>query len=140
MKLIAKKPCSFGGKSFFIGDEIPSELVIDPKAQEMMGKLVIVGDASTGAQKAVTAPVSSVSIVVHAEEGDMPLEISTTELQKIFDVLTGNVEDGEDIIKEMTDDDALILLHITDGRKSIKAAAEARAKALNENTESAGEQ
>lgn len=134
MKLIAKKPCSFGGKSFFIGEEIPSELVIDPKAQEMMGKIVIAGDAS----KAGSA--SSVAISVHVEEGDMPLEISNTGLQEIFDVLTGNVEDGEAIINKMTDDDALILLHLTDGRKSIKAAAEARAKALNENTESAGEQ
>lgn len=41
MKLIARKPCSFGGKKYFIGDEIPSEEVIQPKTQERLGVLVI---------------------------------------------------------------------------------------------------
>lgn len=41
MKLIARKPCSFGGKKYFIGDEIPSEEVIQPKAQERLGVLTI---------------------------------------------------------------------------------------------------
>ncbi|MCM1104905.1 MAG: hypothetical protein NC409_12465 [Clostridium sp.] len=43
MKLIAKKPCSFGGKKFFIGDEIAEELVSDPAAQEKYGIIAIVG-------------------------------------------------------------------------------------------------
>lgn len=41
MKLIAKRPCSFGGRSFFIGEEIPTELVLDPAAQEKLGVIVI---------------------------------------------------------------------------------------------------
>lgn len=44
MKLVAKKPCSFGGQQFFIGDEIPEELVVDPAAQEKLGVLVIAND------------------------------------------------------------------------------------------------
>ena len=39
MKLIAKKPCSFGGKRFYIGDEIPAALVLDPVRQEKLGVL-----------------------------------------------------------------------------------------------------
>ena len=35
MKLIAKKPCSFGGKDFFINDEIPVNAVLNPKQQEL---------------------------------------------------------------------------------------------------------
>ena len=42
MKLIAKKPCSFNGKKFFIGDEIPADHVLDPKAQKMMGVIEVV--------------------------------------------------------------------------------------------------
>ena len=34
MALIAKKPCSFGGKAFFIGEEVPDELVMDAEYQE----------------------------------------------------------------------------------------------------------
>ena len=31
MRLIAKKPCSFGGQQFYIGDEVPENLVADVK-------------------------------------------------------------------------------------------------------------
>lgn len=51
MKLIAKKPCSFGGKQFFIGDEIPSGLVLDAKMQEKLGVVAI---ANNGAKESDT--------------------------------------------------------------------------------------
>lgn len=51
MKLIAKKPCSFGGKQFFIGDEIPSGLVLDAKMQEKLGVVAI---ANNGAKESET--------------------------------------------------------------------------------------
>lgn len=44
MKLIAKKPCSFGGLQFYIGDEISVELVADARQQEQMGVITIVDD------------------------------------------------------------------------------------------------
>lgn len=45
MKLIAKKPCNFGGRQFYIGDEIPTELVTDARAQEKIGVITIANDA-----------------------------------------------------------------------------------------------
>lgn len=44
MKLIAKKPCSFGGRKFYIGDEIPENLVTDARMQEKMGVITIAND------------------------------------------------------------------------------------------------
>ena len=127
MKLIAKKPCSFGGKKFYIGDEIPAEYILDPKAQEKLGVLACVGEEITP----VTVPIA-----VQSAKGKMELNITGEGMQSIFDVLTGKANEVEPIIKEMTDGDALILLHITDSRKSIQSAAEARANELEE----AGEQ
>ncbi len=127
MKLIAKKPCSFGGKKFYIGDEIPAEYILDPKAQEKLGVLACVGEEITP----VTVPIA-----VQSAKGKMELNITGEGMQSIFDVLTGKANEVEPIIKEMTDGDALILLHITDSRKSIQSAAEARAHELEE----AGEQ
>lgn len=46
MKLFAKRPCSFNGKKFFIGDEIPVDHVLDPKAQKMMGVIEVVEENS----------------------------------------------------------------------------------------------
>ena len=42
MKLIAKKPCSFGGQQFYIGNEITTNLVADAKRQEKLGVITIV--------------------------------------------------------------------------------------------------
>lgn len=44
MRLIANKPCSFGGRQFYIGDEIPSDLVADVKVQEKMGVITTAND------------------------------------------------------------------------------------------------
>lgn len=137
MKLIAQKPCGFGGKKFYIGDEIPAEYVLDPKAQEKMGVLVIVGDGTMA--PVAPAPVEAMDVVIHAEEGDLPLSLTKEGLQAVVDVITSKATEAKPIIEEMTDGDALILLHIADNRKEIKTAAENRAKALSPE-ESAGEQ
>lgn len=139
MKLIAKQPCSFGGKRFYIGDEIPLALVKEPKTQEKYGILAIVDEGEQAME-----PADSVEIIIRAKEGDMPLNLTKGGLQAAVDVLTGTTDDAEPIIKAMSDGDALILIHLIDNRKTVKAAAEARAKELNPeepNTEeSAGEQ
>ena len=46
MRLVANKPCSFGGRLFFIGDEIPDDLIVDAKAQEKLGVITIVNDSN----------------------------------------------------------------------------------------------
>lgn len=133
MKLIAKIPCSFGGKKFFIGDVIPAEDVLNPKAQEKLGVITIVDgeNAGDGTSAGVSlAPGPLTPIFVKVEEGVLELEVSGGDLQEIFNVLTSNVEEAETIIEQMTNGDALLLLHVSDGRKTVKAAAEARAKAI----------
>lgn len=44
MRLIAKKPCSYGGKKFFIGDEIPVELVVNIEREEKLGVISAAND------------------------------------------------------------------------------------------------
>lgn len=134
MKLIAKKPCSFGGKKFYIGEEIPADLVHNPKMQEKMGVLAI----ANGKAEA-PAPAEVMEVVIHEEKGDLALNLTKDGLQAVVDVITSKPSEAKPIIEEMTDGDALILLHIADNRKEIKAAAENRAKALSPE-ESAGEQ
>lgn len=48
MRLIAKKPCSFGEQQFYIGDEIPKNFVADAKRQEEYGVITIVNDSEGG--------------------------------------------------------------------------------------------
>ena len=144
MAYVALKPCCFAGHRFRIGETIPDEFVHPGNANNAvkMGLIAMQpGNATqTVEQSAETtsAPVETMTVNIHAEEGDLPLNLTAEGLQAVVDVLTSNVEDAEPIIEAMTDGDALILLHIADTRKTVKTAAEARAKAINE--ESAGEQ
>ncbi len=122
MKLIAKKPCSFGGKKYYIGDTIPTEHVISPKEHEKLGVLAIVDETEA-------APVAA-GCTFQTEAGE--LTVSLDAMQSVFDVMLGKVGEVEKIIETMTDGDALILLHQAETRKSVKAAIEARAKALED--------
>lgn len=133
MKLIAKKPCSFGGKQFYIGDEIPEASVLNPKEQEKLGVLSIFdGEQPEAPVEVKVMELEAVPVVI----GDQALNVTAQGLQAVFTVLAGNADDAAPVIEEMTDNDALILLHMVDGRKAVKTAAEARGKALEE----AGEQ
>ncbi len=132
MKLIAKKPCSFGGKKFFVGEEIPLELVVNPATQEKFGTLTIVDSESINeAPEPIVIPAPSLSITVKTGDTDMILEPSSEGIQDVFNVLVGKASEAETIISQMDDNDALILLHLADSRKSIKEAAEARAKEIS---------
>lgn len=48
-------------------------------------------------------------------------------------------EESAKAIETMTDETALILIHALDGRKTVKAAAEAKAKKLESDREESGE-
>lgn len=136
MKLIAKRPCGFGGKRYFIGDEIPAEEVINPKEQEQMGTLTIVNDDAG-------APASVFPVVIRGKDGDITISLTAENLQTMMDVLTANAKDAEALVKQIDSDDVLFLLNAADSRTTIKAAAKARAQALSEaqeDAESAGDQ
>ena len=99
MKLIARKPCSFGGEKFYIGDEIPTEHVLNPQAQEKLGVLAIVtDDAEPAAAAEVIREVDTMTVVIRAQEGDMPLNLTRDGLQSVVDVLTVKPADSENII------------------------------------------
>lgn len=135
MAYVAIKPCRFAGQSFRIGESVPAEL-IQPGAAKNLVKMGIIaeeyGELVVASQdNTIEAKNAETTIVIHAEEGDMPLNPTQEGLQAIFDVLTDNVSAAEQTITGMTDEDALILLHIADSRKSVKELAETRAKELN---------
>lgn len=137
MAFIAVKPCKFAGQRFRIGEIVPAD-VIQPGAAKNLIKMGIIAEeggeliVSTIETKEIsTDSIPDAKVTIHAEEGDMDLLLTAEGLQSIFDVLTSNVSAAEPIINEMTDGDALILLHISDSRKSIKELAETRANAIN---------
>lgn len=138
MKLFAKKPCTFNGKRFTIGAEIPLEFVADPKKQERLG-VVAIADSNDIPLEECVAQVGIVKfdIPIHAEEGDLILCVTNEELTVFTDILQIGVKTAEekqkisDIVQKVESEDLLIMLSALDGRKFVKEAAEERAAALN---------
>ena len=150
MKLIAKKPCSFGGKRFYIGDEIPVELVCEPATQEKYGILTIVND---GAAPAVILPAdlpaepsdttAMVPLVIPGKDGSVSMVLTAEDIQTVMDVLTTDTDNAAKLIKQIDSDNILFLLNSADSRKTVQNAAKARAQAIceaQEGKESEGDQ
>ena len=145
MAYIAQKPCHLAGQAFFIGDIVPDEVIHPGNAKNLLKMGIIAlqgGDPVEAATGTIETP-ERIIVVLHGEEGDLPLGLTPEDLQAVFDVLTTNVSEAETIINGITDQDALIALHAADSRKSVRELAKARATELitvPENEESAGEQ
>ena len=137
MAYVACQPCNFAGQSFRIGETIPVELVQPGAAKRLikMGRIAEMDGETASETPTTETKENTTEIVVHGSDGDMSLNVTTEGLQAIFDVLGGVVGDAEAIIEQMTDEDALILLHVSDSRKSIKELAFNRADALTKEAE-----
>ena len=134
MRLIAKKPCSFNGQTFYIGDEIPSEFVINPKAQEKLGVIAIAADGGDPSEPAVTgAFIGQVefAIPINQRDGKMILHCNEEQICKAAEVIQMTAGEAKETIKEIEDEKVLILLNACDSRKAIKEATEAAATKLN---------
>lgn len=140
MRLIAKKRCSFGGIQFYIGDEVPAELVLNPSLQIRLGVLVEVPDSDTngsgesGSDSSCSAQVildSAMTIVVQIDGETVELEPTDDGIQQIFTVLVGKAANAEATIKDMDDEDSLRLLQLSTTAQSVKKLAEKRIEELS---------
>lgn len=123
---VAKKPCSFAGRDFLIGDPIPEELVLKSRVPDLIKTGVL--DEFTEAEE--KTGIVKFSIPVHAEEGDVQLELTNEELVQVFDVLQSTAEEAESVVDGITSNDALILLDVADSRKAVKKIVRQRASVL----------
>ena len=139
--LVAKKPCIFGGKKFWIGDQIPDELVLNPEAQEKMGILTIVGKAEDGilANDDIAAQVGQVLFAIPIVNGNETIKIDMSEenIVQAVSIMQMKAADAEKAIKDVVNESVLIFLNALDSRKSVKDAA--KKKAMDEE-ESTGEE
>lgn len=147
MRLIVKKPCSFGGRQFYIGDEIPENLVADARLQEKYGVITIVNNSEGVSDQSGTlftqeqvdemiqsavAEIKPVEtddigfIVMVKGEGDNVTAVfcSAEDIQEVVDVLQMNADDGAKAVDNVKSDSVLILLHALDTRATVKKAAQ----------------
>ncbi len=100
MELIAKKPCSYHGRQFFIGEKIPRDFVIDPEYQEKLGVIAIVGTQDSGSStkraNEFTEEEAQNMVLQAVAEAESRKDAQIAELQEKLDALqqmrTGVVE------------------------------------------------
>ena len=147
MKLIAKKRCSYGGRKFFAGDEIPADIVLNVEREEKLGVISIANDEAgvqeqSGAlysQEQVDEMIQSAvaelepfdsdnagfTVTVNGEGDNVTaVSCSTEDIQSVVDVLQMNAEDGAKAVANVQSDSVLILLHALDTRATVKKAAQ----------------
>ena len=143
MKIIAKKPCSFNGVKYYIGEEIPENAVKDPKAQAAMGVVSIVPEGEhIGGFADMVSKVGEVHFLVPILKGEesMELPVSETQIAEAAKTLQMSQKDAVAHIKDHVEDNTvLIILNACDSRAAVKKEAETKAKSLAGLEESAGD-
>lgn len=189
-RLAAKKPCSFGGKMFYIGEEVPESLVADPARQVKLGVLAAVPDSAgmqagagsggsqagpggprTYTQEQVDAVLArAVADAIAGKEAEyaekaeadrrMMEEAASDlypeglerilidagaagedeqrtavwalpeEIRQAFAVLQMNAEEGAKAVSGIRSENALILIHAADSRRTVRNAAREQAEKL----------
>lgn len=75
--------------------------------------------------------LSTISIPVKGENGDITLEVTPEEVQTVFSLLQMTANEGITAIGKVESDNVLILVHAVDTRKTIQNAAKERADILS---------
>lgn len=140
MRLIANKPCSFGGENFLIGDEVPANLVLNPNEQIKRGTLSKL-NGSADAEPIAKEGIVKYTLPIHKEDSVIDICVTNEELV-VFSEIRQNpgtkAEDKkkiEDTIKEITSNDLLIMLDALDGRKVVTVPVMERVTELAANVE-----
>lgn len=109
MRYIARKPCSFGGKKYLIGEDVPADVVLDGKRQVALGTLAAVQDDKTSA--------------ILISLGEEQVSLVPEELQRIFDILQAKSEDAVALLQEETRENVCGVIAVCDSRRAVKTAA-----------------
>lgn len=125
MRYIARRPCSFGGKKYLIGEDVPADVVLDGKRQVALGTLAAVQDDKTS--------------VILISLGEEQVSLAPEELQRIFDILQAKSEDAVALLQEEACENVCGVIAVCDSRRAVKSAAN-RSKGENKNADgTAGE-
>lgn len=135
MAYIAKKVCSFAGRDFLIGNPIPDELINPGRVADLIkiGVITEVPDVyPVEGMDDIVAEVGQVKfeVNIHAEEGDLPLELTNEELQQLVDVLQAKAEEAKALVAEITSENVLIMVDCLHPIKSVRSAVKERAAEL----------
>lgn len=143
IRLVANRPCTLSGKRYFIGEEVPAEVVTDYASLEKMGVLSVIYDGVSAEQlESSVTMIGEVffTIPITKGEGSFDLDITESQLQEAVKIMQMNLKDAVAYIRDAVEDNSvLIFINAVDSRAAVKKEAEIKGKSLAELEESAGD-
>lgn len=148
---IVKKPLNLRGVRRKIGDVVDAQDVVQSRAYSLVrsGYLSEVGGGAADLMQgsAASLPPHSaqeeeflINVPIIRKEGSISISASPEGISEVIRLLQSPVADTEQAIKEIEDDNVLILLDACDSRKTVKGAAKNRAMELRQRKETAGDE
>jgi hypothetical protein len=133
---IAIKRAKFAGVDYMPGDTVPAEAIPANRVGAVI-RMGIIAEQTPGAPAAPAAPVEpervTFTVPIFFDSGDVEqLPVTPATVEEAIAVLQMTAEGAVEHIADMTDDTALVLIDACDNRKTVKSAAVARAKAIEE--------
>lgn len=133
MAYVCLKACVLGGVQYGQGDSIPAEAVLPARAcaLQRMGYLTEASESPhTGLEEMKGIPETPIIVPVIYGDDAVDVPAMPEDIRTVFSILQKNADDAVKSIEAVEREEVLVLLRTADGRKTVKAAADARAKAL----------
>lgn len=136
------KPSTFAGIKYLPGDTIPAEAIAADRVGAVIRMGLIAEQAAGATAERSEQPMSvcTFTVPIIFDNGDVEqLPVTPATVEEAVSVLQMTAEGATKHIADMTDTAALILIDACDSRKTVKAAATARAKVIEKDTETSGQ-
>lgn len=130
----------FSGKDYAIGEVIPDGVVVPKRARALIasGHLTELADAR---KKAVLKTDSNrfpddilINIPINTDNGLISLNMSVQAVVSSLNIIQLTVDGASEAVKDVTDDDTLILLHAIERRKGVLKVIEEQHATLTTQT------
>lgn len=141
MSYICRKALSLGGVTYQPGDAIPDGAVLPSRVRSLTSCGYIVEQTDEpAAEAAAPAGGNSGSVLYVPIKGDdeLTVPIPVDGAAFIFTLQQSTADEAAAMLQDVEDENVLILIHATDSRKSVRAAAKARAAALHPSEDANG--
>lgn len=133
MQYLCEKQLSIGGVTYNAGDVISDGVILPERTGKLMrsGYIAEIGGESPEKQIENTEKSKQFNIPLFKDHRIIMASLDEEAVKTWSFVLQKNASEAVEIIDTINNDELLKVIHATDSRKSIKAAAESRAAIIN---------
>ena len=131
MRIFALKPCSFGGRKFFVGDEIPESLIADWKSQVTYGNISVLENEDPGA----SPECRTIQIHPIIDGKASAVDITDDQADRAIKIMQADVKASVELVGGELDKEALLLVKALDSRKMVQEAVKKQMAILEDLTD-----